>query len=211
MEHLIQKQFFLKKIQAVYKKCDQVCVEIDTIKHAEELHIASLLLLLSHPELSRGLIRFSNLKNRAKQKMHLEHESGEDTLLLQMAHEDKKKVISLETIKTQMEQIILLIKKMNEEELLFSSLKEDRLSSRLIAGIYQGNDNELLEIKRAETETIKVSYNHREAELAEKITHLFDEGINCLVAIGAFHLVGENCVSDLLKDRGVHVERISLD
>lgn len=144
-----------------------------------------------------------------------------DSWLSQRAHERKVPVLELESVGGQMalfsgmsaaEQALFL-----QEGIDAIEDQEQAAQAREITDAWRKADAAALEAlarKAADDDTFsgrfvqQVLLDGRNPALADNIVKLLAREKNSLVAIGVLHLVGANSVPELLKQRGVAVERI---
>jgi uncharacterized protein YbaP (TraB family) len=144
-----------------------------------------------------------------------------DSWLSQRAHQRKQKVVELESAASQM---ALFDRMTSAEQARFLEDgidaiedKEQGVQPRDIAQAWRSADRAKLEAlaqKAAEDDTFsgkfvqKVLLDERNPQLADAIVRLMSKEQHGFAAIGILHLVGTDSVPELLRRRGVAVERI---
>jgi uncharacterized protein YbaP (TraB family) len=144
-----------------------------------------------------------------------------DAWLSQQARARKLRVVELESVAGQMalfnrmtmaEQALFL-----QEGIIAIEDQEQATQAREIANAWRHADAAALDAlarKAADDDTFsgrfvqKVLLDGRNPALADNVVKLMAREKNSLVAIGILHLVGTGSVPELLKQRGVAVERI---
>ena len=144
-----------------------------------------------------------------------------DAHLAKQAHASGQKVVELETPEGQMglfgnlpaaEQLLFL-----QETIAGIEDKEQAKQAREIAEAWRNADVKALDVLAAQAErddtfsgrfVRKVLLEGRNPSLADSMAKLMARENNSLAAIGILHLVGKGSVPELLRQRGMTVERI---
>lgn len=141
--------------------------------------------------------------------------------LTRLAHENKVRIVGLETMDSQMEALNRMPAQMQwrflEEFLRDVASGEQERESRAIAQAWANADQRALDALAAKLWsddsvtarfTRDVLMEGRNGPLADKIDELLRKHDKGVAAIGVMHLVGRRNVPELMKARGVKVERV---
>jgi uncharacterized protein YbaP (TraB family) len=139
---------------------------------------------------------------------------GLDQQLAAMAAADGKEILGLETLDFQLGLFAGLSDRMQSELLLQTLDEAGHLEAQmddLVTDWREGRNNALAtELGRSFADypdLYKRLVTQRNAAWIDRILELSEEDRDCLVVVGALHLVGKDSVIDLLRARGVSVSR----
>ncbi|MCT8138121.1 TraB/GumN family protein [Anaerobacillus sp. CMMVII] len=143
---------------------------------------------------------------------------GIDQYFLRKAVDDNKEIISLETVKQQLD-LYTLLSPESQEQALYSTLFEQETNQEKIAELMSlwtsGDIQALSKLRILEGEQsqdfLEYFYaltDERDLKMTEKIEDFLknESSETYFVVVGALHLVGENSIVDLLQSRGYDVK-----
>lgn len=150
------------------------------------------------------------------------HDLGTDNYFLQKAATDNKEVIQLESLEEQLNIYTNLTDDLQEKELRSALLELEELNGKfeeLLAVWADGDLAGISEFRKIEVEDANPNDLHayfnavfieRDRKMTEKIEDFLNNshGKTYFVVVGAFHLVGEESITDLLKSRGYEVKNV---
>lgn len=144
---------------------------------------------------------------------------GVDSYFLKLAHSDNKKIISLETLQSQMafftdysdelyiKQIEAILDSYDEEKHLIKDLYEAYLSGNRekIEEIISMEDEIDIEITEEEKKyNMDMLYN-RNINMASKVEEFLKENKNVFMIVGTAHVLGEDGIIDLLENKNYKI------
>jgi len=139
---------------------------------------------------------------------------GLDQQLAAMAAADGKEILGLETLEFQLQLFAGLSDRMQSELLLQTLDEASRLEEQmtgLVSAWREGRTNALAgELGRSFADypdLYRRLVTDRNADWIDRIVELGAGNRDCLVVVGALHLVGHGSVIDLLRKRGIDVRR----
>ncbi|HEX9173378.1 MAG TPA: TraB/GumN family protein [Telluria sp.] len=148
-------------------------------------------------------------------------ELGIDQHLLQLAHGSKAKVVELESMDYQLALFERLTVdeqwRMLEESLAYIESGRNARETREMLEAYNSADDAALDAIAARVETDpdvsakfvrELLLGERNGPMADKVAALLARENNAVVAVGVLHLVGKRGLPELLRARGIKVERV---
>ena len=141
---------------------------------------------------------------------------GIETHLMEMAVDDSKEIIGLETMRQQLEFLDNLSPD-TQTEMLIQALSEGagmhELMDTMIDAWRNGDiefmEDNLLADMEDYPELNEVIVVNRNRDWANQIEDLLDDSIDYLIVVGALHLIGDEGVPELLAARGHPVTQLS--
>ncbi|MFN7253479.1 MAG: TraB/GumN family protein [Anaerobacillus sp.] len=150
------------------------------------------------------------------------YELGMDQYFIRKANQDNKKIIELETLEEKLNvyaaatddlQELALKERLQELDELDAMFQEE-ITDWINGDIEKMEKYRVFELDGANPKDIEVAfeafYLERDRKMAQKIEEFLLNGNSeaYFVAVGAYHLVGENSIVDLLKKSGYDVNKI---
>ncbi|MBA4149026.1 MAG: TraB/GumN family protein [Verrucomicrobia bacterium] len=150
------------------------------------------------------------------QRLGFQPEDGVDQYFMAKAKQDKKKVLTLETIEEQMG-FFTGMNKVEQEAFLKSSLTDmnqiEKMFGEIIAAWEKGDSQKLegliMDSMKEYPNLIKKFLTDRNKNWIPEFEKLLQGDKDAFVIVGAAHLVGSGSVIELLKAKGIKVEQQS--
>ena len=150
------------------------------------------------------------------------HDLGTDHYFLRKAATDNKEVIQLESIEDQVNIYTHLTADLQEKELRSALLELEETNEKFEELLAVWSDGDLtgisefrkIEVEDANPNDVRAYFNaifiERDRKMTEKIEDFLinGQGKTYFVVVGAFHLVGEESITDLLKTKGYEVKNV---
>lgn len=224
------------KVMDLYNKSDVLAVEVDA--DISDIDITSLMLNgtideIISPELNEKLINFSydhalfNYDTLKYMKLGYMYDylsllpymeagymsEGVDSYLISLAHDNNKKIVSLETIDDQLNLLLgysdeFYIKQI---ETIIDNYEIAKSQSMYLYELYiNGNYDALknmidlssgLGIDEEENQFNKAMYQDRNLLMANKVIEFLDNNDNVFMAVGCAHVIGKDGIIELLNNK----------
>lgn len=235
---------FDKKVNDIYKNSDYLAVEVDTTDITVDQTVFMLpdnqtIDELINDELKQKFIDFSSkhrlfmydtfkiftlgyLQNYLSLLPSIElglMSGGVDEYFMELAHEDNKKIISLETYESQLaffidysdafyiKQIEDIIDNYDKQKRLTKDLYEAYLTGdkEKIEKVLNEEDDENIEMTEEEERYAKAMLYDRNVLMAENVEKFLAENKNVFMIVGEAHVLLEDGIIDLIKDNNYKI------
>ena len=180
---------------------------------------------LSMPEIALQRMKpamwYSLAENRVIENAGLDATKGVDYWLLKQAHRDGKRIDELETLETQMATLLSIPEEVidNEVQAILTYPEESVQGLLMLFEAWrQGDEAALRTLLEASTEGEELGeayeaysdmlIDSRNDGFEEQALKYLNSGETALIAIGAFHVIGENGLTEKLARLGYTVEEI---
>ncbi|MDH5433332.1 MAG: TraB/GumN family protein [Gammaproteobacteria bacterium] len=148
------------------------------------------------------------------QLLGYKEELGIDRYFLSMAQKTTKEIISLETAEDQL-QIMDGFSEQQQEMMLMNAIKAKPEDYKALFDAWQnGDDNAMISTFKKDLEQpgakemyLKL-FDERNVKMADKIAKLINSKKPVFVVVGAGHVVGENGLVNLLKEKGFKLTQL---
>jgi len=152
--------------------------------------------------------------NMFTQRAGLVQGYGIDHYFYKKAKKEAKKILELESARSQMNMLINLpdTKKALIESCKYSNEKARAEMLKLLKCVKEGDNKVLLEViaelKKTSEKMHKIMFTDRNINMAKKVEEWMKEEGGTFVVMGAAHTLGEGGVIELLKAKGYKLERL---
>lgn len=169
---------------------------------------------------------YSLVSNIAYEKSGLKSTKGIDMHFLNLALEENKNIIEMESSDYQTEMLLSFSNELYDL-LIKDSIEHEEEAIKEINNLYKawlkGNEKELIKLLTEEDNGLSSVENklmeeyeeklitQRNNEMTEKTNQYFKEEKNVFVVVGLAHIIGDNGIKNQLQDKGYKVEKIKID
>lgn len=169
---------------------------------------------------------YSLVSNIAYEKSGLKSTKGIDMHFLNIALEENKNIIEMESSDYQTEMLLSFSNELYDL-LINTSIEHEEESIKEINNLYKawlkGDEKELIKLLSEEDNKLSSDENklmeeyekklitQRNNEMTEKTNQYFEENKDVFVVVGLAHIIGDNGIKNQLEDKGYKVEKIKID